>query len=145
PLFMIPKVYEVRLDCSDAGSKKRPDFSYFVKVNLRAKKSINQQLNIKGGPNKSVMFTNMGDIIESFLMDLSFDGIYSSWPFCKSKLVIDKASMPVIESTFCHFVLLEQTNKLAEDFLNRRVSFTPPNQIMYGFTRENPDSPQIKR
>ncbi|CAG8461513.1 21005_t:CDS:2 [Dentiscutata erythropus] len=56
---------------------------------------------MKGGPNKSVIFTNMDDIIESFIMELSFDGIYSAWPYCKSKLVIDKASMPVIQPTFC--------------------------------------------
>ncbi|CAG8800270.1 21929_t:CDS:10, partial [Cetraspora pellucida] len=165
------RIFNELLDRSAAGSQKRPDFSCivnnipllnseikplgftplqkkkdFVKVNLRAKKSINQQLNLKGGPNKSVVFTNAGDVIESFIMDLSFDGIYSSWPFCKSRLVIDKASMPVIESTFCHFIALEaQTNKLAEDFISRRDPFTPPNQIMYGFTRENPDSPEIRR
>ncbi|GES89089.1 hypothetical protein GLOIN_2v1700036 [Rhizophagus clarus] len=115
PLFMIPKVYE----------KKD-----FAKVNLRAKKSINQQLSLKGGPNKSVIFTNMGDVVESFLMELNYDGIYCSWPFCKSKLIIDKASMPLIVSTFCHFVELERrTNKLAEDFKSRKVPFTPPNQI----------------
>ena len=73
PLFIIPKVYEVRLDRSVAGSRKRPDFSCvvddipllnseikplgfiplqkkkdFAKVNLKAKKSINQQLSLKG-------------------------------------------------------------------------------------------------
>jgi len=140
---MIPKVYEVRLNRSAAGSRKRPDFSCtvddipllnseikplgftplqkkkdFAKVNLRAKKSINQQLSLKG------------DVTESFLMELNYDGIYCSWSFCKSKPIIDKASMPLIVSTFCHFVELEkQTNKLAEDFKSRKVPFTPPNQI----------------
>ena len=42
-------------------------------------------------------------MIESFLMELNYDGIYCSWSFCKSKLIIDKASMPLIVSTFCHF------------------------------------------
>ncbi|CAI2186703.1 11815_t:CDS:10, partial [Funneliformis geosporum] len=169
PLFMIPKVYEVRLNRSAAGSRKRPDFSCvvdnvpilnseikplgftplqkkkdFAKVNLRAKKSINQQLSLKGGPDKSVIFTNMGDVIESFLMELNYDGIYCSWSFCKSKLIIDKASMPLIVSTFCHFVELEKrTNKLAEDFKSRKVPFTPPNQIKFGFVRDDPNSPQI--
>ncbi|CAG8612722.1 77_t:CDS:10, partial [Gigaspora rosea] len=79
PLFMITKVYEVMLNRLVSGSRKWPDFSYvvdnipilnseikplgftplqnkkdFLKVNLRAKNSINQQLRLKGGPNKSV-------------------------------------------------------------------------------------------
>ncbi|KAF0399402.1 hypothetical protein F8M41_009705 [Gigaspora margarita] len=116
----------------------------FLKANLRAKKSINQQLSLKGGPNKSVIFTNMGNVIESFLMELNYDGIYCSWPLCKSKIIIDKASMPLIVSTFCHFVELEKrTNKLAEDFKHRKLPFTPPNQI--NFVRDDPNSSQIRQ
>ncbi|CAG8512968.1 46250_t:CDS:2, partial [Gigaspora margarita] len=154
---LIPKVYEVRLNRSVADSRKWPDFSCavdnipilnseikplgftplqnkkdFLKANLRAKKSINQQLSLKGGPNKSVIFTNMGNVIESFLMELNYDGIYCSWPLCKSKIIIDKASMP----------LIKRTNKLAEDFKRRELPFTPPNQI--NFVRD-PNSSQIRQ
>ena len=79
------KNYEVKLNKSVSGSLKRPDFSCrvdnitilnsevkplghtpsqrnkdFVKVHLRSKKSINQLLNKKGGPNQSIFLLNMG-------------------------------------------------------------------------------------
>ena len=92
---MIPKIYEVRLNRLAAGSRKQPDFSYtiddisllnskikllgfiplqkkkdFAKVNLKAKKSINQQLSLKGGSNKFVIFTNMGIYINLFVLHI---------------------------------------------------------------------------
>lgn len=123
--------YEVRLNRTVSGTKKRPDFSCvvddvpilnseikplgvtplgkkkdFAKVHLRAKKSVNQQLNLKGGPGEAGLLINMGDEVESFFMDFKY-GLYCSWPFHRTRLATDKASMPLIESNFCHFVALE--------------------------------------
>jgi len=76
----------------------------FVKVHLKGKESINKLLE-KGGPNKSVAFLNMGiylsylyicyfaisylqnsldvgDTIESFVIDLEYDGIQSDLSKC---------------------------------------------------------------
>jgi len=103
----------------------------FVKVHLKGKKSINQLLE-KGGPNKSMaflnigilsiiiihfavftmfylqnLFDNIGDIIESFVVDLAYDSIYRSWPCFKNKLITDKGSFPLIVLTFFHFVMIE--------------------------------------
>ncbi|CAJ0767073.1 16965_t:CDS:2, partial [Entrophospora sp. SA101] len=134
PVFFGPhKEYEVQLNRTD-----------IVKAQLRGKKTINQLLNLKGGPAKTAILTNMGDTVSSFIMDLQVDRIYHSWPFCTTKLVIDKSSMPLIESTFCHFVALEgQINILAKDFKTRSNVFTPPLQM--SFMSIIPDSPQIKR
>jgi len=78
-------------------------------------------------------------------MDLRFSGLYRSWPFHITKLAIDKLTMSLVESTFCHFVALEgKVNELAENFKSRNESFTPPSQIL-SFMNEIPDSPQIKR
>ncbi|KAF0395035.1 hypothetical protein F8M41_010314 [Gigaspora margarita] len=148
--------YEVRFNRTVNNTRKRPDFCCvvddipmlnseikplgvtplkkkkdFTKVHLRAKKSINQQLNLKGGPSETEILMNMGiytidcwyfciwiffenlpylynlgDVVESFFIDFKF-GLYCSWPFQRTRLVIDRASMPLIESNFCHFVALE--------------------------------------
>ncbi|CAG8516941.1 10924_t:CDS:10, partial [Funneliformis caledonium] len=160
--------YEVRLNRTVSGTQKRPDFSCvvddvpilnsefkplgvtpfkrkkdFTKVHLRAKKSINQQLNLKGGPGEAGLLMNMADEVESFFMELR-SGLYCSWSFLRTRLSIDKASMPLIESNFCHFVALEkQVNKLAEDFKRRSQEFTPPLQMQ--FMTEFPDSPQLRK
>lgn len=86
PIFLGPlKEYEVRLNQSVKGTRQRPDFSCvvddipilisefkplghtplqkkkdFLKVHLRAKKSVEQQLKAKGGPGEVALFTNMG-------------------------------------------------------------------------------------
>ncbi|CAJ0833389.1 10631_t:CDS:2 [Entrophospora sp. SA101] len=170
PVFFGPhKEYEVQLNRTVSKTKQRPDFACIinkipllnseikpcgykplqkkkdiVKAQLRGKKAINQLLNLKGGPAKTAILTNMGDTVSSFIMDLQVDRIYRSWPFCTTKLVIDKSSMPLIESTFCHFVALEgQINILAKDFKTRSNVFTPPLQM--SFMSIIPDSPQIKR
>ncbi len=77
--------YEIQYNRAVKGTKKRPDFSCvvdqipvlisefkplgctslqkkkdFVKAHLRAKSSLNQQLNLKGGPGEIGLFTNMG-------------------------------------------------------------------------------------
>lgn len=79
------KNYEVRLNKSVGNSLKRPDFSCridnitilnseikpcgytpfqknkdFVKINIQAKRSINQLLSKKGGPNYTMFLSNMG-------------------------------------------------------------------------------------
>ncbi|CAG8635422.1 7109_t:CDS:2, partial [Diversispora eburnea] len=93
--------YSLELNKSVSG-KQRPDFSCvvddiailnseikpmgytqfrkvqdFVKVHLKGRESINKLLE-KGGPNKSIAFLNMGDTIESFAIDLVYDGVYRS-------------------------------------------------------------------
>lgn len=52
-------------------------------------------------------FNNIGDTIESFVMDLAYDGVYRSWPCLKNKLAIDKGSFPLIVLTFSHFIMVE--------------------------------------
>jgi len=79
--------YEVRLNSAVSGIKKRPDFSCvvddvpildseikplgvtplgrkkdFIKAHLRGKKSVNQQLNLKGGPGEAGLLMNMGNL-----------------------------------------------------------------------------------
>ncbi|CAJ0745780.1 16547_t:CDS:2, partial [Entrophospora sp. SA101] len=160
PIFsQSPREYGIQLNRAVKGTRKRPDFTCvvdkipvlvsefkplgctpllekkdFVKAHLRAKKSLNQQSNFKDGP---------GDIVRSFFMDLKY-GFYCSWSFHTTKLAVDKASMPLVESTFSHFVALERrVNKLAKDFKRRKQPFTPPGQMK--FMSEFPDSPQINQ
>ncbi|CAJ0906389.1 17728_t:CDS:2, partial [Entrophospora sp. SA101] len=115
------KNYEVRLNKSVNNSLKRPDFSCridnitilnseikpsgytpfqknkdFVKINTRAKHSINQLLSKKGGPNYTMFLSNMGDKIDSFFMTLNHNGIYQAWPWLNTKLVMDRSSFPLM-------------------------------------------------
>ena len=85
PFFVGEKEYDLVLNRSNSGSKKRPDLSCMVngvpilnsefkplgstplqrmkdrlKAQSRAQKSINQQLQSKGGPGKAVILLNMG-------------------------------------------------------------------------------------
>nr|CAG8436542.1 3710_t:CDS:2 [Entrophospora candida] len=151
-----PREYGIQLNCAVKGTRKRPDFTCvvdkipvlvsefkplgctpllkkkdFVKAHLRAKKSLNQQLNLKGGPGEVGLFINTGDIVRSFFMDLKY-GFYCLWSFHTTKLAVDKASMP-----------LRRVNKLAKDFKRRKQPFTPPGQMK--FMSEFPDSPQINQ
>ncbi|KAG9300457.1 hypothetical protein G9A89_010082 [Geosiphon pyriformis] len=169
PIFLKKyKDYEVQLNRAIKGTRQRPDLSCtvdtvpllnsevkplgsstlkkkkdFAKVNLRARKTINQLLTLKGGPGKTAMLLNFGDIVQTYFMDLQFDGLYRSWPFLTTKLVIDEPSLPLIESNIAHFVALERcVGELAKDYKSRRVPFTPPLQIRY--MRSIPDSPQIR-
>ena len=52
-------------------------------------------------------FEILGKTVESLIMDLEYEGIYRSWPFLKSDLVIDRQTFPLLTSTFSHFVALE--------------------------------------
>ncbi|CAG8502674.1 20605_t:CDS:2 [Cetraspora pellucida] len=141
---------------------KKKDFS---KVHLQARKTINQQLTSKGVPGETAMLLNYdlffyteqsncylyllnhlleitGDIVQSYFMDLQFDGLYRSWPFLTTKLAIDEPSLPLIESNFAHFVALEKrVCELVKDYKRQRGPFTPPLQIRYMCSV--PDSPQI--
>ncbi|CAJ0905249.1 7708_t:CDS:2 [Entrophospora sp. SA101] len=64
--------------------------------------------------------------------DLQFDGIYQSWIYGNTKLVIDRPTMPAIESSIIHFMSLEeQVSRLMEDYKKRSSQFTPPRQIQY--------------
>ncbi|RUP44408.1 hypothetical protein BC936DRAFT_149496 [Jimgerdemannia flammicorona] len=114
-------------------------------LGLKDYEAINQQLSSRGGPGESVLLNNFGDIVQTYVMDLKHDGMYRSWPFLTSKLVIDQPSMPLIESSFSHFVALERhISALTENFKKRpEGTFTPPLQIQY--MREIPNSPQIRR
>ncbi|CAG8664513.1 6834_t:CDS:2, partial [Racocetra fulgida] len=128
-----------------------------LKVQLKARKSINQQLQRKGGPGEAVMFLNIGNSMESFFMDLKCDGLYRSWPFLTTKLVVDKSTIPLAEFAISHLMALEvfvykfhnlylfcneqeRVEKIAKDFKYRSSQFTPPAQMSY--IREFPDTPQ---
>ncbi|CAJ0765556.1 2414_t:CDS:2, partial [Entrophospora sp. SA101] len=51
---------------------------------------------------------------------LQFDGIYQSWIYGNTKLVIDRPTMPAIESSIIHFMSLEeQVSRLMEDYKKR--------------------------
>ncbi|CAG8507266.1 7972_t:CDS:10, partial [Scutellospora calospora] len=163
------KEYELRLNRTTSGSKSRPDLSCVVndvlilnsefkplgctplqekkdrlKAHLKARKSINQQLEIKGGPGESVIFLNIGSSMESYFMDLKYDGLYRSWSFLTTKLVVDKNTIPLAEFAISHLVALEErVEKIAVDFKYRSDQFTPPPQM--SFLREFPDTPQELR
>ncbi|GBB97779.1 hypothetical protein RclHR1_30640003 [Rhizophagus clarus] len=173
PLFTGPeKEYELRLNRADKGSKKRPDLSCTVdgvsilnseikplghtplqqkkdrlKVQLKARKSINLQLRTKRGPGEAGIFLNMGDLMESFFMDLQYDGLYRSWPFLTTRLVTDKTTIPLAESAISHLVVLEErVGKISEDYKYRKHpsgETTPPTQV--SFMRKLPESPQVKK
>ena len=53
------------------------------------------------------LFDNTGDTIESYVIDLAYDGVYRSWPCLRNKLATDKGSIPLIVLTFSHFVMME--------------------------------------
>ncbi|CAG8521200.1 14871_t:CDS:2 [Acaulospora colombiana] len=109
------KEYELRLNRANAGSKTRPDLSCIVNDVLILNSEFKPQ----------------------------YDGLYRSWPFLTTKLVIDKATIPLAEFAISHFVALEErVEKIAKDFKYRSSQFTPPAQM--SFVRKLPDSPQVK-
>ncbi|CAG8570243.1 908_t:CDS:10, partial [Cetraspora pellucida] len=160
------KEYELRLNRTTAGSKSRPDLSCVVndvlilnsefkplgctplqekkdrlKAHLKAHKSINQQLEQKGGSGESAIFLNIGSSMDSYFMDLKYDGLYHSWSFLTTNLVIDKNTIPLAEFVISHLVALEErVEKIAVDFKYRNDKFTPPLQM--SFLREFPNTPQ---
>lgn len=168
PLFIADNnEYKVRLNRATSGTKMRPDFACLVnkiavlnsevkplgftplqqlkdriKVQLRARESINQMLITKGGPLEATFFTNAGDLVESFCMDLKFDGLYRSWPFLTTRLVKDRITIPLLESNLRHFIALERhVTRISENYNYRSGDCTPPLQISY--IRTLPNSSQI--
>ncbi|GET67140.1 hypothetical protein GLOIN_2v833580 [Rhizophagus irregularis DAOM 181602=DAOM 197198] len=118
-----------------------------LKAQLRARKSINQQLQNKGGPGEAVIFLNMGDLMESYSMDLKYDGLYRSWPFLTTRLVVDKTMIPLAGVAIHHLVSLEEhVERIAKDYKYRacRSGNTTPIEQM-SFMRKFPDSPQVKK
>ncbi|RUP51960.1 hypothetical protein BC936DRAFT_144194 [Jimgerdemannia flammicorona] len=114
-----------------------------LKVHLRARKAINQLLEPKGGLAESAIFTNAGDLVESYIMDLKYDELYRSWAFLTTRLVRDKTTIPLLESNLRHFMALEErVNKMAENYKSKSASFTPPLETRY--KRNLPDTPQMK-
>ncbi|CAH1768868.1 20723_t:CDS:2, partial [Entrophospora sp. SA101] len=83
------------------------------------------------------------DTIESFMMDLEYDGLYRTWPFIKTKIVVDRPSVLLLGSTLTHLIALEEQVKLlAENYRARPKYFTPSRKSTY--IRNLPVSPQLK-
>lgn len=59
----------------------------------------------------------LGDLVESYIMDLKYDGIYRSWAFLTTRLVTDKTTIPLLESNLRHFMALEVRGARAGIFL----------------------------
>ncbi|CAB4480388.1 unnamed protein product [Rhizophagus irregularis] len=118
-----------------------------IKAQLKARKSINLQLRTKRGPGEAGIFLNMGELMESFFMDLQYDGLYRSWPFLTTRLVTDKTTIPLAESAIGHLAALEErVGKISEDYKYRKHpsgESTPPTQV--SFMRKLPESPQVKK
>ncbi|CAG8792303.1 3924_t:CDS:2, partial [Dentiscutata erythropus] len=176
PFFLNPlREYKLVLNRATSGSRKRPDLSCVVddvtilnseikplkctplqqkkdtvKAQLRARKSINMQLQKKGGPAEAGIFLNMGEWMESFFMDLRYDGLYRSWMFLRTKLVVEKASTPLAESAISHVIALEErVGKLAEEYKyrdsqNNQKNRTDQTMPPTSFIRKFPNTPQVK-
>ncbi|CAG8767963.1 17886_t:CDS:10 [Gigaspora margarita] len=110
PFFSGEKPYNFVLNRANLG-KERPDLSYYIKVQLKGRKSIDQQLKEKNGPGEAASL-------------LKCNGIYRSWSFMTAQLVTNKASIPLAESAIHHFATLEQqVGKVAKNFVT-------PNEVL---------------
>ncbi|PKK76049.1 hypothetical protein RhiirC2_772955 [Rhizophagus irregularis] len=118
-----------------------------LKVQLRARKSINQQLQNKGGLGEAVIFLNMGDLMESYSVDLKYDGLYHFWPFLTTRLVVDKTMIPLAGVAIHHLVSLEEhVERIAKDYKYRACRSGNTTLIeQMSFMRKFPDSPQVKK
>jgi len=45
--------------------------------------------------------------MESYFMDLKYDGLYHSWPFLTTRLVTDRTTIPLMEFAISHLMALE--------------------------------------
>jgi hypothetical protein len=45
--------------------------------------------------------------MEFSFVDLQYDGLYRSWPFLTTKLVIDKTTIPLAEFSISQLIALE--------------------------------------
>ncbi|CAG8545342.1 7541_t:CDS:10, partial [Acaulospora morrowiae] len=123
PLFFTSsnKEYKIRLN---RATKDQTTWIYTspttkdkLKVQLRGRKSINQLLKMKGGPEEAILLINQGDLVKSYVMDLKYDGLYRSWPFLTTRLVKDKTTIPLLESNIRHFMALEEKCQEISDAL----------------------------
>ncbi|KAG9306036.1 hypothetical protein G9A89_020231 [Geosiphon pyriformis] len=77
-------------------------------------------------------------------MDLKYGGLYHSWPFFITRLVVDKTMIPLAGVAIHHLVSLEKyVERIAKDFKYRTChsgNTTPTEQK--SFMRKFPDSPQ---
>ncbi|CAG8737662.1 1845_t:CDS:10, partial [Funneliformis caledonium] len=102
------------------GCYPRQRYEEKLKAQLRGRKSINQQLQKKDGPGESAIFTNLGNLMESYFMDLKYDGIYRSWHFLTTRLVVDKTTIPQCDFAISHMIALEeQVSKISENYKYR--------------------------
>ncbi|CAG8481204.1 8244_t:CDS:10 [Diversispora eburnea] len=103
------KDYKVRLDKSVKGSLKRPDFSCRIDdITI---------LNSKVKP--------LGDDINSYFMDLQYDGIYRSWPLLATKLITEKELFPLM---FCLVFQLYFRGSQANILVDRVIT---PSRVHY--------------
>ncbi|CAG8821151.1 45145_t:CDS:10, partial [Gigaspora margarita] len=168
PLFFTDscKEYIIQLNRTTSCTATRPNFSCLVndipilnseikpprftplqgqkdklKIQLRARKSINQLLRTKGGLDEAVLLTNQ----KSHIMDLKYDGLYRSWPFLTTQLVKNKMTIPLMESNIRHMKALEELiSKIAENY-NSRGCQNETTLLQIGYMRDLPNSPQIKK
>ncbi|CAG8763256.1 20542_t:CDS:10, partial [Gigaspora margarita] len=127
------KDYEVRLDKSikPLGCTELQKDKDFVKVHLRSKRTINQLLN------------EGRDDVNSYIMDLQYDGIYRSYPLLATKLVTEKALFPMLGLSYHIDKVEKHVQRIANEFLNRRSShYNLSEQIEYII--EEPGSSEFK-
>jgi len=55
--------------------------------------------------------------MESYIVDLKYDGLYRSWSFLTTKLVIDKSSIPLAEYAIGHVIALEVCGIFTFEFI----------------------------
>ncbi|CAG8487611.1 259_t:CDS:10 [Acaulospora morrowiae] len=133
------KEYTLRLNRANAGSKTRPDLSCTV-TDIPILSSEFKPLGCTPLQQKK---DKLKVQLKGLISNWKYDGLYRSWPFLTTKLVVDKATIPLVEFAISHFVALEErVGNIAKNFKYRSSQFTPPAQ-MY-FVRKLPDSPQVK-
>ncbi|RHZ50097.1 hypothetical protein Glove_505g39 [Diversispora epigaea] len=109
------------------GSKTRPDLSCTV-----------NDVPILNSEFKLLGYTSLQKI-ESRILAID------QWnlPFLATKLVVDKATIPLAKFAISHLMALEErVEKIVKDFKYRSSQFTPPVQMSY--IRKFPDTPQVK-
>ncbi|CAG8460149.1 5850_t:CDS:2 [Dentiscutata heterogama] len=118
------KDYEIRLDKSVNGSLRRPDFSFRI-----------DNVAILNSEVKPLGCTELqkSDDINSYFMDLHYDGIYRSCPLLATKLVTERTLFPMLVLSIYHIDKIEQqVQRIANDYIDRRTSYyIPPEQVGY--------------
>ncbi|CAG8847223.1 34445_t:CDS:2, partial [Gigaspora margarita] len=85
-----------------------------IKAQLKGRISINQQLKERDGP------------------DLRYDRIYRSWSLLKSKLVIDKTTIPLAEVAIYYLIALKaHVKKIALDFKYQKIQNISTEKISF--------------